>query len=302
MGRSRAALCFLTGALALLAAPAATPDATAPAKAILYTRGGALDDQCGSIWSVDPAGGDPTPVIDRGGGDCDPDWAPDGQRFAFASDRGVGTAIYVADSTGSNAVEITHPRLGAKDYMPAWSPNGKQISFERFIPGRSAYELYVVNADGSNLRRVAGGHGFDGTPAWPPDGRIVFVSDRPHGQRKVCRSCSALYVLRIGAKPKRITANRYNALMPSWSRDGKYIAWVRADSIDDQGALYVMRAKGSGTHRLDDSGSSPAWAPDSRTLVYSGGEGLMISGVDGSGRRQLTTDGGDGASWRASGP
>ena len=303
MGRARVALCLVIGALALLAAPTATPDTpAASANAILYNRGSASDDECGSIWSVDPAGGVPTPVVDRGGGDCDPDWSPDGRQFAFASDRGIGTAIYIADSTGANAVQITHPRLGAKDYMPAWSPNGKRISFERYVPGREAYELYVVNTDGTDLRRLAGGHGFDGTPSWSPDGRILFVSDRPHGQRKVCESCAALYVLRIGAKPRRITANRYNALMPSWSRDGKYIAWVRSGSINDQGALYVMRAKGGGVHQLDATGSSPAWAPDSKTLVFAGDNGLVTSSVDGRTRAALTSDGGDSPSWRPTSP
>jgi Tol biopolymer transport system component len=45
-------------------------------------------------------------------------------------------------------------------------------------------------------------------------------------------------------------------------------------------------------------GASPAWSPDSHTIVYSSGAGLVLLGVDGSGRRQLTSDGGSDPSWR----
>jgi Tol biopolymer transport system component len=298
VGRARGAVCLCVGALSLIGAPAAAPDTPAPAKAVLYDRGASEDDECGTIWSIDPTTGETDPVIDRGHGDCDPDWAPDGQRFAFASDRGFGTAIYIADSTGSNIVQVTHPRLGAKDYMPAWSPNGKRIAFERYVPAREAYDLYVVNSDGSNLRQLATGHGFDGTPSWSPDGRILFVSDRPHGAEKLCESCGALFVLRIGGTAKRLTARRFNALMPAWSPNGKYIAWVRSRSINETGSLYAMHANGTAARRIDVDGGSPAWSPDSRTIVYSGDDGLRLVRLDGHGRRVLTHDGGFGPSWR----
>ena len=285
----------------MIGAPSAAPDTPAPAKAILYEVSSSAedDDQCGSIWSVDPGGGDPMPVIDRGVGDCDPDWAPDGQRFAFASDRDGVHGIFIADATASKIVRVTHPPAGAKDYMPAWSPDGKRIAFERLVPSGDSYALYVINADGTNQRRLAGGHGFDGTPSWSPDGRIVFVSDRPHGERKLCEACSALYVLRPNkTSARRITSKRFNALMPAWSRDGNYIAWARGDSTDDILALFVMRANTKGVHKLDVSGGSPAWAPDSQSLVYSSGSGLMITKLDGTGHARLTRDGGDGPSWR----
>jgi Tol biopolymer transport system component len=301
--RVRAAVTLAAAAaLGGIGAPSAAPDTRAPAKAILYEVGGSAsdDDECGSIWSVDPAGGDAVAVIDRGGGDCDPDWAPDGRRFAFASNRDGVQGIFIADATGSNAVRVTRPAAGAKDYMPAWSPDGKRIAFERLVPSGNSYALYVVNANGTNERRLAGGHGFDGTPSWSPDGRIVFVSNRPHGERNLCQACSALYVLRPSKKggARRITSSRFNALMPAWSHDGKYIAWARGESTDDILALFVMRANTEGVRKLDVSGGSPAWSPDSQSLVYSSGSGLLITRLDGTGRARLSRDGGDGPSWR----
>jgi Tol biopolymer transport system component len=114
-----------------------------------------------------------------------------------------------------------------------------------------------------------------------------------------CRFCSALYVLRLtDGHVGRITRKRFNALMPSWSPDGVHIAWARAPSIDAPLALYTMRSDTSVVRRLDRSGESPAFSPDSHTIAYSSGRGLVLIGVDGSGRRQLTTDGGSGPSWR----
>jgi Tol biopolymer transport system component len=86
--------------------------------------------------------------------------------------------------------------------------------------------------------------------------------------------------------------------MPAWSPDGVHIVWARAPSIDAPLALYMMRSDPSAVRRLDRVGPSPAWSPDAHTIVYSSVAGLVLIGVDGSGRRQLTSDAGSDPSWR----
>ena len=271
---------------------------TEPA-AILYSTAVSEDDECGSIWSVAPEGG-ARALLDVGfPAACDPDWSPDAQQIAFsAGPSSDKLRIYVADETGRNAVAVSRPPAGTTDFMPAWSPDGKRIVFERRSRDRSAYNLFLVNPDGTNERQLTHGHGFDGTPWWSPDGRILFVSDRTPVRGR-CRYCSALYVLRLtDGHVGRITRKRYNALMPAWSPDGVRIAWARAPSIDAPLALYTMRSDTRAVRRLDRDGESPAFSRDSHTIAYSSGRGLMLIGVDGSNRRQLTTDGGAGPSWR----
>jgi len=280
------------------AAPTAASVPPSPA-AILYSTAVDEDDECGAIWSVAPAGGAVTRLDVGYPAACDPDWSPDAGHIAFSAGRSSDELrIYVSDATGANAVAVSHPPMGTTDFMPAWSPDGTRIVFERRSPGRNSYNLVLVDADGTNERQLTHGHGFDGTPWWSPDGRILFVSDRLHAKRG-CRDCSALYVMRLSDDHVgRITRKRYNALMPAWSPDGVHIAWARAPSIDAPLALYMMRADTSAVRRVDAIGMSPAFSPDSHAIVYSSGDGLMLIGVDGSGGRQLTTDGGEGPSWR----
>jgi Tol biopolymer transport system component len=280
------------------AAPGAAVSSAGPYE-ILYSTAVSEDDECGLIWSVASDSGS-TALLDVGfPAACDPDWSPDARHIAFSAGPGSDELrIHVSDEMGRNAVAVSHPPAGTTDFMPAWSPDGTRIVFERRSRDGSAYNLFLVNADGTDERQLTHGRGFDGTPWWSPDGRIVFVSDRAPVRGR-CRFCSALYVMRrTDGHVGRITRKEFNALMPAWSPDGVHIAWARAPSIDAPLALYMMRSNTSAARRLDHSGESPAFSPDSHTLAYSSGRGLMLIGVDGSGRRQLTTDGGAGPSWR----
>ena len=64
-----------------------------------------------------------------------------------------------------------------ENWLPAWSPDGTRIAFSSTRDGNP--EIYVVNRDGSNLRRITNHPGIDITPTWSPTGtQIAFTSDR----------------------------------------------------------------------------------------------------------------------------
>jgi Tol biopolymer transport system component len=294
-----AVLMVAAGTAAAVVSGAASRDHDS-VEAILYER--PVDGEtCGSIWSVSPGGGGPAPVIDRGHGDCDPAWAPDGRRFAFASDRGldqVTRALFTADSTGRNPLQLTHPPQGYADFWPSWSPDGTRLAFERQFPS-GPVTLRIVDADGSGDRLLAGGRRFDGTPSWSPDGRILFVSDR--AERGPCPDCAALYVLRLSdGHVGRVTPLRYHSVTPSWSPDGTHIAWGRALRKGRRPALYVMRSNRTKIQKLDRVGFDPSWSPDSRSLFYSSAGGVFTIAANGKHKGRLTRDGGRRPSWRPS--
>ena len=62
-------------------------------------------------------------------------------------------------------------RNPARDGHPVWSPDGRQIAFERVVGGvgnNENTEIYVMNADGSDQRRLTSNPTFDGSPVWSP--------------------------------------------------------------------------------------------------------------------------------------
>src|SRR5262249_8993218 len=79
------------------------------------------------------------------------------------------------------------------DARPAWSPDGTRIAFTSNRDGN--YELYVIDADGSNLRNITSHPARDDYAAWHPDGRrLLFVSDRDSG--------SDLYLIEVTSRPE----------------------------------------------------------------------------------------------------
>ena len=106
-------------------------------------------------------------------------WSPDSRRIAYNSHRGDGNwAIWVMNRDGSGKRQLTHPKLveprgSGGDAIGAWSPDGTRLVYSSGqFDGR---ELYLMNSDGSGVRRLTDWPGADGPVAWLPSGDIVFA-------------------------------------------------------------------------------------------------------------------------------
>jgi TolB protein len=138
--------------------------------------------------------------------------------------------IYVMDADDSNPVRLTYlggatPRLppcGNGDTgLPAWSPDGRQIAFEHFNgPNVTNYDIYVMDADGTNIRQLTDNPRVDATPSWSPDGKkIAFESAR--AVNGVLQG-TQIYVMNADGTDQRPLTNpttdgRPN-MSPSWGR------------------------------------------------------------------------------------
>ena len=139
----------------------------------------------GSLWKMATNGtGKVSVVLGVGYVDSDPDWSRDGLRLAFETNRtilpveGNQYDVWAVDATGTGEVVLTNAVPGT-DQDPSWSPTRDEILFTTTRHGVTNAEIYLMNADGTNLRRMTDHPGTDASASWSPDGEwIIFTSNR----------------------------------------------------------------------------------------------------------------------------
>jgi Tol biopolymer transport system component len=169
---------------------------------------------------------------------------------------------------------------------PTWSPDGRRIAFTSFRHGRG--EIYSMNVNGSQQRRLTRNTAHDDHAAWSPDGRkIAFMSTR-NGNAEI-------FVMNAnGTAQTRLTNEPHNDYLPTWSPDGSRIAW-RTDR-DGNAEIYSMKADGTDVLRLTNSPAaetSPDWSSTGQIVFVStrGSAAFNIYAMDadGSNVRRVTT-------------
>lgn len=160
-----------------------------------------------NLWIVSAAGGEPRQLTRGPQNDVAPSWSLDGTRIVYHSDAGGGTThIFSIDQRGGSPKQLTDGPN--RDNTPVYSPDGKRIAFASFRDNQ--WNIYVMNADGSDIRRLTD-TSFNIKPSWSPDGKqILFQSDRDGGQQQ-------LFVIAVEGGPvKRLTDGQGINAAPSW--------------------------------------------------------------------------------------
>jgi Tol biopolymer transport system component len=216
-----------------------------------------------------------------------PAWSPDGRQLAYLANE----ALYVANADGSGPRRLIGDSV-RHVWSYRWSPVGAQIAFATGGTGDNRARVFVLNADGSDLRVIA--DGVDSLISWSPDGRqIVYSGDcGPTGEDSIC-------IVSADALASHKTISRMGEA-PQWSPDGGRVAYVL------NGAICVADIDGSNQRCLTAQNSGDwlapsAWSPDGKQLLVTRGhfpkstsgepylfyfEALVIN-VDGSGVQRL---------------
>jgi TolB protein len=189
-----------------------------------------------------------------------PRWSPDGAKIIYTSFYKSNSAdIFLLDvATGRHEV---FAKFQGTNQAARFSPNGQQVAM--VLSGEGTPEIYVCNAQGSQVSRKTRSEQVKSSPCWSPDGsRLVFTME-PGPQ---------LYVMSPsgGATTRLITGFTY-AAEPDWSRGNpkKIACTVRLPDKRYQIAVYDFeKGKAEVVSKADFDGIEPSWLPDGRHLVY----------------------------------
>ncbi len=218
------------------------------------------------IYSMNPDGSHQRQLTQNNDRDLLPRLSPDGTRIGFVSNRdGQGDLhdIYVVDVDGRNLQQLTNE--GAEDL--AWSPDGKYIAFTSNRAGN--FEIYVMNADGTNPRRLTFNRVWDNRPAWSPDSTKLAYSSRRSGSDD--RGPWDIRVIDLdGRNDVEVITNRSRNIRPAWSPDGKQIAY--ATDLHGGWELYLKDVDGKQpAARLTNDGADDVevvWSLDGRCFAF----------------------------------
>lgn len=180
-------------------------------------------------------------------------FAPDGEELALVASIDGAADLFRVRRNGRRLVRLTD-NAPIIDIAPSWSPDGRQIAF---VSDRSGTpQVYVMDADGQNQRRLTYQSSYSATPAWSPDGRWIAYGVRAEGKFD-------LYLIDpTGEVTVPLVVHRGNDQSPSWSPDGRKI--VFASDRRGRSDLYVIDVSGGRLQRLTRAvkdNLTPAWGP-----------------------------------------
>jgi serine/threonine protein kinase/Tol biopolymer transport system component len=232
-----------------------------------------------------------------------PTWSPDGEEIAFATkpifetpyDRPSRSELWAVSLEGGKP----RPIGGADAVQPSWSPHGHRIAYWGLVEGGSRRDIWTIPALGGEPVPVTRDDAVDWSPAWSPDGGHLYFSSDRGGSMNLWRVPIDEVSGRVLGEPERVTAPTAFAHQPTLSADGSRLAYV--SSLVEQRLMRIPfeaaagRVAGEPEVVADDLRrvAFPHVARDGETMVFTRThprEDLLLSRVDGTGRRQLTDD------------
>src|SRR3954451_10077885 len=224
-------------------------------------------------------------------------------RIAYVAE-GIGTPqLFTISPDGTGRTQVTHLRKGQEVANPDWSHDGLRVAYEAF-DGKNHAGVFVAAADGTDAHDLTP-KGFQGQPAFSPDGRTIVFEREAGGNGLALMNADGSHVRRLTRNPFAHGEDCGCDTDPNFAPDGRTITFVRVKQDDKLAALFSLRLDGTHLRRLTpyawDLAIKHDWAPDGSRIAIStdangGSANIVTIRPDGTGARHLTSlKNGDGA-------
>jgi Tol biopolymer transport system component len=251
--------------------------ATAAASVLAELRGHRLAFMAGPVLFTARADGSERRSVARvRGAYAGPSWSANANAFVIRTERRgkdgrIEGIVVRVSADGSTLVDLSRRTGSIADAMVAWAPSGRRIAFISTRKGDTLPQLYTMDVEGREVRRVRRTPFEAQYPAWSPDGeRIAFTG-------VIGGSDFDVFVVDAdGTDLRRLTSSPSPENWPTWAPGSDRLAY----SIEDE--IWVIEDDGSNARRLtpsDVSAGEPNWSPDGAWIAFdcSTGEAVICA-------------------------
>jgi Tol biopolymer transport system component len=213
------------------------------------------------VFTMNADGSDVQQVTHLAGGASNPSYSPDGSLLVFEHFPPSGCCgnIWTIRPDGTGLHQVTHFTSENFPYEPEFSPDGQQIAFfENGVRGGNLAAIFVMRADGTDIRRVTPLRMDADHPEWSPDGSKILFNSDAH------QNVGDIYTIR----PNGTGLTRLTDVIPlgeadfraDYSPDGTMIVFTQL--IPSQPiAVWTMKSNGSSAKVINSNGSAADWGP-----------------------------------------